>query len=63
MLLAILMTACASAAPSVQSVPNIPAGLGQAPELSGEVWLNTDTPLRQEDLLGKVVLVDMWTFG
>ena len=37
--------------------------LGSAPELSGEVWLNTAAPLRLADLRGKVVLVDMWTFG
>lgn len=36
---------------------------GPAPELSNEVWLNTDKPLRLADLTGKVVLVDMWTFG
>ena len=36
---------------------------GPAPELSNEVWLNTDKPLRMADLTGKVVLVDMWTFG
>jgi hypothetical protein len=37
--------------------------LGKAPELSNEVWLNTDRPLRLSDLRGKVVLIDMWTFG
>lgn len=37
--------------------------LGSAPELSGDVWLNTNTPLRLAGLRGKVVLVDMWTFG
>jgi thiol-disulfide isomerase/thioredoxin len=37
--------------------------LGVAPELVGDVWLNTDKPLRLADLRGKVVLVDMWTFG
>ncbi len=37
--------------------------LGPAPELSGEVWLNTPTPLRLSDLRGQVVLIDMWTFG
>jgi hypothetical protein len=36
---------------------------GPAPELTNETWLNTDTPLRLADLRGKVVLVDMWTFG
>ncbi len=36
---------------------------GRAPELESEVWLNTDQPLRLEDLRGKVVLLEMWTFG
>jgi hypothetical protein len=37
--------------------------LGVAPELENEVWLNVDAPLRLADLRGKVVLLDMWTFG
>ncbi|MGW8250628.1 MAG: hypothetical protein ACWGO1_08295 [Anaerolineales bacterium] len=37
--------------------------LGKAPELKNKVWLNTEEPLRLEDLSGKVVLLDMWTFG
>ncbi len=36
---------------------------GEAPEINSEVWLNTDQPLRLEDLRGKVVLVDFWTYG
>ena len=36
---------------------------GEAPELSTDVWLNTDQPLRLADLRGKVVLIEMWTFG
>ncbi|MEW5869461.1 MAG: hypothetical protein AB1894_09305 [Chloroflexota bacterium] len=42
-----------------------PAGLpdlGPAPELNNQVWLNSP-PLRLADLRGKVVLLDMWTFG
>jgi hypothetical protein len=37
--------------------------LGAAPELSGDSWLNSPAPLRLAGLRGKVVLVDMWTFG
>lgn len=37
--------------------------LGQAPELTGSVWLNTDQPMRLEELRGSVVLLEMWTFG
>ena len=36
---------------------------GPAPELSNQVWLNVETPLRLADLHGKVTLIDMWTFG
>lgn len=43
-------------------VPELP-DLGPAPELENEVWLNTDRPLRLAELRGKVVLLDMWTFG
>ena len=37
--------------------------LGLAPELTNHTWLNVDTPLRLADLRGKVVIVEMWTFG
>lgn len=37
--------------------------LGPAPELTNDVWLNSEAPLRLADLRGKVVLLDMWTFG
>ncbi len=36
---------------------------GAAPELSNTIWLNSDQPLRLSGLGGKVVLLDMWTFG
>lgn len=37
--------------------------LGPSPELVGDVWLNIDAPLHLADLGGKVILIDMWTFG
>ena len=39
------------------------ADLGPAPELSNDIWINSDVPLRLADLKGQVVLLDMWTFG
>ena len=39
------------------------ADFGPAPELSNAIWLNSDQPLRLENLRGKVVLLEMWTFG
>lgn len=49
---------------SVSSKPTVKLpDLGEAPELTNEVWLNVDHPLRLADLRGQVVLIDMWTFG
>lgn len=53
--------ATATRAPATET-PSLP-DLGPAPELTNEVWLNTDDPLRLADLGGKVVLIDMWTYG
>lgn len=50
----------ATATPSPQ--PTL-INYGKAPELKNAVWLNTDQPLRLEGLRGKVVLLEMWTFG
>jgi hypothetical protein len=47
------------AMPKIASLPD----LGPAPELTNDTWLNVDAPLRIADLKGKVVLIDMWTFG
>ena len=67
-----LCALAACAAPANQGTPAASAtapgradypDLGAAPELSGDVWLNTPAPLRLRDLRGKVVLLDMWTFG
>jgi len=68
-LLVFLLSACEPSTRSqlekhsrIESVSDLP-DLGEAPELVNEVWLNTDRPLRLADLRGKVVLLDMWTFG
>jgi thiol-disulfide isomerase/thioredoxin len=45
--------------PKTASLPD----LGPAPELTNETWLNVDAPLRLADLRGKVVGLEMWTFG
>jgi len=47
------------AMPKVASLPD----LGPAPELTNDTWLNVDAPLRIADLGGKVIIVEMWTFG
>ena len=47
------------AMPKIASLPD----LGVAPELTNDTWLNVDSPLHLADLRGKVVLIDMWTFG
>jgi thiol-disulfide isomerase/thioredoxin len=48
--------------PATQNPASLP-DLGLAPELTNDVWLNVDSPLRLADLRGKVVLLEMWTFG
>ena len=47
------------AMPKLASLPD----LGPAPEVTNETWLNVASPLRIADLRGKVVIVEMWTFG
>lgn len=37
--------------------------LGPAPDITNEVWLNSEQPLNLAALQGKVVLVEFWTFG
>jgi hypothetical protein len=37
--------------------------LGAAPELESDTWINVDNPIKLVDLKGKVILLDMWTYG
>jgi thiol-disulfide isomerase/thioredoxin len=59
-----LLSACATARPSVMptTAASLP-DLGPAPELTNDVWLNVVAPLRLADLRGRVVVLEMWTFG
>ena len=67
LLLALTLAGCsspASPAPAADSRNPAPyPDLGPAPELTNDTWLNVAAPLRLADLRGKVVLIDMWTFG
>jgi peroxiredoxin len=47
------------AAASASSLPD----LGQAPELIGSDWKNTDHAIKLSSLAGKVVVVHFWTLG
>jgi len=69
LVLGILLTACSAGNSMGADVPAESPGsvdledLGPAPDLENEVWLNTDHPLQLRDLRGRVVLLEMWTFG
>jgi hypothetical protein len=62
-----LVVACATWSANSAKEVTLPvltlADLGPAPELTNDIWLNTESPLRLADLRGKVVAIDMWTFG
>jgi len=70
-LLALIMFGCTSQQSDIQTqaeYPDMPKAaslpdMGLAPELTNDTWLNADSPLRLADLRGKVVIIDMWTFG
>lgn len=68
-LLALILFGCSTQQESVQQTDSLMLktaslpDLGLAPELTNDIWLNVDSPLRLADLKGNVVLVEMWTFG
>lgn len=68
LVLLLFLTACATVTSSTVE-PVMPIfnasypDLGPAPELTNDTWLNVDAPLRLADLRGKVVALEMWTFG
>ena len=50
--------------PTPTSMPELSLpDLGPAPDITNEIWINTDQPLNLAALRGKVVLVEFWTFG
>jgi thiol-disulfide isomerase/thioredoxin len=68
-LMAFLLVGCAQQQTRAQSADapmakavSLP-DLGLAPEITNTIWLNADSPLRLADLRGKVVMIEMWTFG
>ncbi len=49
--------------PPTKVVVDLP-DLGPAPEITNQVWLNTDEPVTLASVQGKkAVLVEFWTFG
>ena len=69
-LITLFLFGCATPQTNLEAQSSDPAmklaslpDLGPAPELMNDTWLNVDSPLRLADLRGKVVLLEMWTFG
>ena len=55
-------TAAAAAPPVVEDLPELPV-LGTAPQFAGiTAWLNSEV-LTMDELRGRPVLIDFWTFG
>lgn len=49
---------------SLSPKSGITSNYGKAPDLIAKgPWINTESPLNMEDLKGKVVLVDFWTYS
>jgi len=54
----IKLDAAQAQTPSASDLPN----RGAAEEIRSQGWLNSDQPLRLQDLRGSVVLLEFWTF-
>ena len=52
-----------TSSPTVRTIRAELEDYGPAPELTNDTWLSGSQPLRLAELRGKVVLLDMWTFG
>ena len=69
LVLGIAVAACSTTGPAAADSPeSAPESvelhdLGPAPEFMNETWLNSQVPLRLSALRGRVVLLEMWTFG
>ena len=61
--IAFILVGCASQPSKIQRADSSLPDLGPAPEFMNDTWLNVDAPLRLADLRGKVVIIEMWTFG
>ena len=64
LLLLIALSACSSLKRTSGPVINTSLpDLGIAPDFESNTWINVDAPLHIAELNGKVVLLEMWTFG
>jgi hypothetical protein len=59
----LVLAGCAGSTGSAETPAPKLEELGPAPELTNTTWLNTEAPLRLANLRGKVILLEMWTFG
>ena len=48
--------------PQVQQILDSLGNQGPAPELTNDVWINSE-PRKLADLRGKVVMIEFWTYG
>jgi len=59
----VLLSSCVPQNEKKKSDSSVYPDLGLAPELSNDIWINSPEPLRLASLRGKVILIEMWTFG